>query len=528
MKCGCQPEYTFTPTSRPYTNVTADDPDEDYTGTYTPDLDPPTPDPMTWAVVPAATGPYSITMTATTATDSSGVEYYFQCTAGGGNDSGWQDSTTYEDTGLQPTTEYTYQVWARDKSPAQNATAWSGAASATTQANPFPYKDIPVIMYHKVDDVTPTTYWVSVDDFRDQMFLLRDLGYETVNFEDLRNHIIDVAELPTKPIIVTFDDAYENAYTHALPVMQEFTEPDFFGVAHIITDVIGDDEGTRQLNLWDQPPEPDAWQMIWPEVTALYNAGWAIEAHSRTHLHDSDPAYDPVYEAGSAAVIASSAGIPEPNFYCYPFGESPSELITALENAGYLGGMDASGGIENTGTTDIWHIKRIGIMRDDTLAQFASKIGESGTADNIRRLTVNTVGNGSVELNPDRPFYYDDDEVTLTAIAEPPYEFDSWSGNLTGSTNPDTITIAGDMTVTATFVTPTAPTITSTPVTTAYVGLLYTYDVDATGYPQPTYSLDTFPGQVFLLLLEPATGSHLMTLKVSVYPLKRRRRPRLK
>ena len=43
-------------------------------------------------------------MEAATAFDSSGVEYYFECTAGGGHDSGWQDSVTYQDTGLQPDT----------------------------------------------------------------------------------------------------------------------------------------------------------------------------------------------------------------------------------------------------------------------------------------------------------------------------------------------------------------------------------------------------------------------------------------
>ena len=62
-------------------------------------------------------------MTATTATDSSGVEYFFECTAGGGNDSIWQDDTTYEDTGLTPNTEYSYRVKARDKSTGQNETA---------------------------------------------------------------------------------------------------------------------------------------------------------------------------------------------------------------------------------------------------------------------------------------------------------------------------------------------------------------------------------------------------------------------
>ena len=76
----------------------------------------------------------TISMTATTATDYSGVEYYFTETSGnpGGSDSGWQDSPVYVDTGLQPGTEYTYTVMARDKSGQQNTTAPSVAASATT------------------------------------------------------------------------------------------------------------------------------------------------------------------------------------------------------------------------------------------------------------------------------------------------------------------------------------------------------------------------------------------------------------
>ncbi|MBN1916272.1 MAG: hypothetical protein JW889_00055 [Verrucomicrobia bacterium] len=96
------------------------------------DTTPPTPNPMTWTTVPYATGPNSISMTATTASDPSGVEYYFECTAGGGHSSGWQDSTTYQDTGLNPNTQYTYRVKARDKSANQNETSWSSTQSATT------------------------------------------------------------------------------------------------------------------------------------------------------------------------------------------------------------------------------------------------------------------------------------------------------------------------------------------------------------------------------------------------------------
>ncbi len=106
-----------------------------------PDTNAPSPDPMTWATEPSATGTTSISMTATTATDTSGVEYYFDCTAGGGNDSSWQDSTTYEDTGLDPNTQYTYKIKARDKSSNQNETGYSTTKSATTQSAGATYID---------------------------------------------------------------------------------------------------------------------------------------------------------------------------------------------------------------------------------------------------------------------------------------------------------------------------------------------------------------------------------------------------
>ncbi len=97
------------------------------------DTTPPTPNPMSFAALPVASGTTSITMTATTASDDSGVEYYFDCVTAGGHDSGWQSSTTYEDTGLQPGTTYEYRVRARDLSTNQNVTSYSSTESATTQ-----------------------------------------------------------------------------------------------------------------------------------------------------------------------------------------------------------------------------------------------------------------------------------------------------------------------------------------------------------------------------------------------------------
>jgi hypothetical protein len=99
------------------------------------DVTAPTPDPMTWSSVPAAVDSVSITMVASTATDeTSTVSYYFDETSGnpGGSDSGWQASATYVDTGLNPSTTYTYWVKARDD--ALNETGYSSSENATTDA----------------------------------------------------------------------------------------------------------------------------------------------------------------------------------------------------------------------------------------------------------------------------------------------------------------------------------------------------------------------------------------------------------
>ncbi len=107
--------------------------DVEITGMLTdPDVTPPAPDPMTWAALPQATSKFSIAMSATPAFDLGGVEYYFDCTTVGGHDSGWQDDPFYLDSKLEPGTEYTYRVTARDKTTHRNQNGFSPGEAATT------------------------------------------------------------------------------------------------------------------------------------------------------------------------------------------------------------------------------------------------------------------------------------------------------------------------------------------------------------------------------------------------------------
>jgi hypothetical protein len=66
-------------------------------------------------------------------------------------------------------------------------------------------------------------------------------------------------------------------------------------------------------------------------------------------------------------------------------------------------------------------------------------------------LTINIDGEGYVIKDPDQPTYHFNDFVELTAVADPGWTFSYWSGDLSGSENPERIQMYGDKVVTAHF-----------------------------------------------------------------------------
>ncbi len=66
-------------------------------------------------------------------------------------------------------------------------------------------------------------------------------------------------------------------------------------------------------------------------------------------------------------------------------------------------------------------------------------------------LSVHPVGNGSVDVTPDQTSYISGTEVTLTPQPASGWFFAGWTGDLSGITNPATLKINANKTVTATF-----------------------------------------------------------------------------
>jgi hypothetical protein len=88
------------------------------------DTTPPAPNPAQWQTEPYPVPPSSIRMVAATASDPSGVEYYFRCVTNPLYSSNWQDSPEYVATSL-PKGTYRFVVKARDKSINLNTTSES-------------------------------------------------------------------------------------------------------------------------------------------------------------------------------------------------------------------------------------------------------------------------------------------------------------------------------------------------------------------------------------------------------------------
>ncbi len=101
---------------------------------------------------------------------------------------------------------------------------------------------------------------------------------------------------------------------------------------------------------------------------------------------------------------------------------------------------------------DHWEGALTGSANPATLVMDVDKAVTAVFLQYTYTLTVNVIGQGSVAANPAGPTYPSGTSVALTATATSGWRFDHWEGALTGSTNPATLVMDGDKTVTAVFV----------------------------------------------------------------------------
>ncbi|MCL5003676.1 MAG: polysaccharide deacetylase family protein [Patescibacteria group bacterium] len=91
-----------------------------------------------------------------------------------------------------------------------------------------PVYRIPILMYHYVEPVADKTNKVRTaltttpEVLESDLRALKSRGYTFLTASDLADILDGKAGLPAKPILLTFDDSYEDFYTEAYPILKKY------------------------------------------------------------------------------------------------------------------------------------------------------------------------------------------------------------------------------------------------------------------------------------------------------------------
>lgn len=219
---------------------------------------------------------------------------------------------------------------------------------------------VPILMYHYIrvnpDPRDQMGYRLSVTprDFAAQMDWLARNGYHPITFHDLSEFLGGVSGLPSRPIILTFDDGYADFYTTALPVL---ISHDFNAVAYVVSGFVG-----------------SPGYMTAAQVRAADRAGIEIGSHTVNHVDLTRQSAEGIhYElVASRASLEGVLGHPVLSF-CYPSGKFNASIVAAVQAAGYRDATTTRLGSDRSlGNRYTWG--RIRIAGGESLSWFAADV----------------------------------------------------------------------------------------------------------------------------------------------------------
>ena len=227
---------------------------------------------------------------------------------------------------------------------------------------------IPILLYHrlisreavcagKIPDREPI-YAIHDDTFEHQMRLLAERGYTALSLDEFLEIRQSRRALPSKPIVITFDDGYASNFTLALPALRRY------GHKATVFAALEPDEYTRK-----QVEGIDAF-LTAEQMREMDRSGMAIESHTLTHcvLSEMDDAPARYELAESKRRLAEILGRPVRHLAIPRSGQSRRVLALARE-AGYETACCNSKGSSN-GWSNRFALPRIVIERDLTIGDF--------------------------------------------------------------------------------------------------------------------------------------------------------------
>jgi peptidoglycan/xylan/chitin deacetylase (PgdA/CDA1 family) len=221
---------------------------------------------------------------------------------------------------------------------------------------------VPILEYHYIrvnpdpGDRLGFTLSVTPADFAAQLDWLRASGYHTVDLNDVRAYFQGHVPLPSRPVVLTFDDGYKDFYTAAFPAL---VDHGFKAVSYVVPGFL---DGPRYLST--------------AEVRSIDAAGMEVAAHTMHHvdLTKASAAQLVVEVDGSRSALEQIVGHPVRDF-CYPSGKYDATVIAAVQHAGF-----ESATTEVPGTGHNWAGRltwtRVRVNGGERLDQFIASLGQ--------------------------------------------------------------------------------------------------------------------------------------------------------
>jgi peptidoglycan/xylan/chitin deacetylase (PgdA/CDA1 family) len=183
-------------------------------------------------------------------------------------------------------------------------------------------KEVPVLCYHHIrnfkagESENMKSYSVTPVAFAEQMKALSDSGYSTILPDELYAYLVNGATLPSKPVMLTFDDTDEEQYTIGKREMDKYG---FKGVYFIMTIAI------------NRPR-----YMSKEQLKNLSDSGYVIAGHTWDHhmvtKYQGDDWETQLIKPRKQLEAITGKSI---TYFAYPFGLWNQAAIPEIKNRGY-------------------------------------------------------------------------------------------------------------------------------------------------------------------------------------------------
>ena len=181
---------------------------------------------------------------------------------------------------------------------------------------------MPILMYHHVDKLETAktggygSLTVAPEMFKNQMEYLKAKGYSFVAPAELINFFNGTGVLPTKPVMITFDDGYMDNYSVAYPILRDIGGK---AVVYLAT------------GLMENPN-----YMSWSNIAEMNNSGVIIFGnHTWSHRNVGGNREAVKNEILTADTQLKERGLNQTKTFAYPYGIENGFVEKFLAEQGY-------------------------------------------------------------------------------------------------------------------------------------------------------------------------------------------------